>query len=65
MLYSLCIKFQAELVNFQDQLENRVLCKIFSSRQNSEVHPSVTTHEKLKNVDYLNDIITTFPINFV
>ena len=50
MLYSLCMKFQAELVNFQDQLENRVLCKIFPSRQNSEVHPSVTTHEKLKNV---------------
>ena len=30
--------------------ENRVLCKTFSSRQNSEVHPSVTTHEELKNV---------------
>ena len=56
MLYSLCMKFQAELVNFQDQLENRVLCKTFPSRQNSEVHPSVTTHEELKNV--LNDIIT-------
>ena len=50
LLYSLCMKFQAELVNFQDQLENRVLCKTFSSRQNSEVHPSVTTHEELKNV---------------
>ena len=50
MLYSLCMKFQAELVNFQDQLENRVLCKTFLSRQNSEVHPSVTTHEELKNV---------------
>ena len=50
MLYSLCMKFQAELVNFQDQLENRVLCKTFSSRQNSEVHPSVTTHEEIKNV---------------
>ena len=50
MLYSLCMKFQAELVNFQDQLENRVLCKTFPSRQNSEVHPSVTTHEELKNV---------------
>ena len=50
MLYSLCMKFQAELVNFQDQLENRVLCKTFSFRQNSEVHPSVTTHEELKNV---------------
>ena len=49
MLYSLCMKFQAELVNFQDQLENRVLCKTFPSRQNSEVHPSVTTHEELKN----------------
>ena len=48
MLYSLCMKFQAELVNFQDQLENRVLCKTFSSRQNSEVHPSVTTYEELK-----------------
>ena len=43
MLYSLCMKFQ-------DQLENRVLCKTFSSRQNSEVHPSITTHEELKNV---------------
>ena len=41
MLYSLCMKFQAELVNFQDQLENRVLCKAFSSRLNSEVQPSV------------------------
>ena len=50
MLYSLCMKFQAELVNFQDQLENRVLCKTFPSRQNSEVHPSVTTHEEIKNV---------------
>ena len=40
MLYSLCMKFQAELVNFQDQLENRVLCKTFPSRQNSKVHPS-------------------------
>ena len=50
MLYSLCMKFQAELVNFQDQLENCVLCKTFPSRQNSEVHPSVTTHEELKNV---------------
>ena len=50
MLYSLCMTFQAELVSFQDQLENRVLCKIFLSRQNSEVHSSVTTHEKLKNV---------------
>ena len=50
MLYSLCMKFQAELVNFQDQLENRVLCKTFPSRQNSEVHSSVTTHEELKNV---------------
>ena len=50
MMYSLCMKFQAELVNFQDQLENRVLCKTFPSRQNSEVHPSVTTHEELKNV---------------
>ena len=56
MLYFLCMKFQAELVNFQDQLENRVLCKTFSSRQNSEVEPSVTTHEDLKM--YLNDIIT-------
>ena len=42
MLYSLCMKFQAELVNFQDQLENRVLCKTFLSRRNSEVQPSVT-----------------------
>ena len=44
------MKFQAELVNFQDQLENHVLCETFSSRQNSEVHSSVTTHEELKNV---------------
>ena len=50
------MKFQAELVNFKDQLENRVLCKTFSSRQNSEIQPSVTTHEDLKM--YLNDIIT-------
>ena len=61
MLYSLCMKFQAELANFQAQLENRVLCKTFqthgraytskqSSRQKSEVHPSVTTHEELKTV---------------
>ena len=56
MLYSLCMKFQAELVNLQDQLENRVLCKTFTSRQNLEVQPSVTTHEALKM--YLNDIIT-------
>ena len=56
MLYSLCMKFQAELVNFQDQLENRVLCKTFPSRQNSEVHPSVTRMKNLKM--YLNDIIT-------
>ena len=32
MWYSLCMKFQANLVNFHDQLENRVLCKTFSSR---------------------------------
>ena len=44
------MKFQAELVNFQDQPENRVLCKTFSPRQNSEVQPSVTTHEELDNV---------------
>ena len=50
MLYSLCMKIQAELVNFQDQFENRVLFKTCSSRQNSEVQPSVTTHEELKNV---------------
>ena len=56
MLYSLCMKFQAELVNLQDQLENRVLCKTFSSRQNSEVQPSMTTHEALKI--YFNYIIT-------
>ena len=43
------MKFQAELVDFQDQLENRVLCKTFSSRQNSEVQPSVTKIEELKN----------------
>ena len=48
MLNSLCMKFQVELVNFQDQLENRVLCKTFLSRQNSEVQPSVTTNEALK-----------------
>ena len=29
VVLSLCMKFQAELVNFQDQLENRVLCKTF------------------------------------
>ena len=28
--------------NLYDQLENRVLCKTFSSRLNSEVQPSVT-----------------------
>ena len=56
MLYSLRMKVQAELVNFQDKLEYRVLCKTFSSRQNSEVQPSVTEHEDLK-ID-LNDIIT-------
>ena len=56
MLYSLCMKFQAELVNFQDQLENRVLCKTFPSRQNSEVQPSVTKHEEFKM--HLNNIIT-------
>ena len=50
MLYSLCMKFQAELVNFKINL-NIVFCvKTFSSRQNSEVQPSVTTHEVLKNV---------------
>ena len=48
MLYSLCMKFQAELVNFQDQLETRVLCKTFSSRQNSEVQPSVTMHDSVR-----------------
>ena len=63
MLYSLCMKFQAELVNFQDQLENRVLCKTFLSRQNSEVHPSVTTHEELKKM-YLNYIITNISHQF-
>ena len=62
MLYSLCMKFQAELVNCQDQLENRVLRKTFSSRQNSEVQPSVTTHEDLKM--YLNDIITNISHQF-
>ena len=44
------MNFQAELVNFQDQLENGLLCKTFSSRHSSEVQPSVTTHEELKNV---------------
>ena len=62
MLYSLCMKFQAELVNFQDQLENRVLCKTFPSRQNSEVQPSVTKHEKFKM--HLNDIITNISHQF-
>ena len=57
MLYSLCMKFQAEFINFQDQLENRVLCKTFPSRQNSEVQPSVTKHEELKM--HFNDIITS------
>ena len=37
MLYSLCMKFQVEL-----EIENRVLCKTFSSRLNAEVQPSVT-----------------------
>ena len=37
-----CMKFQAKLVNFQDQLKNRVLCKTFSSRENSKVQPRVT-----------------------
>ena len=45
--YSLCMKFRAELVNFQDQFENRVLCKTFSYRQNSEVQPSVNKFEEL------------------
>ena len=49
MLYSVCMKFQAELINFQNQLENRVLCKTFPSRQNSEIQLSVTKHEELKN----------------
>ena len=57
------MKFQAELVNFQDQLENGVLCKTFPSRQNSEVHPSVTTHEELKNV-FFDDIITNISHQF-
>ena len=43
MLHYLCMKLQAEGVHFQGQLENRVLCKTFSSRQNSEVQPSVTS----------------------
>ena len=50
------MKFQAELVNFQDQLENRVLCKTLPSRLNSEVQPSVTKHEEFKM--HLIDIIT-------
>ena len=62
MLYSFCMKIQAELVNFQDQLENRVLCKTFSSRQNSEVQPGVTKHEGLKM--HLNDIITNISHQF-
>ena len=56
------MKFQAELVNFQDQLENRVLCKTFSSRQNSEFQPGVTKHEELKM--HLNDIITNISHQF-
>ena len=56
------MKFQAELANFQDQLENRVLCKTFPSRQNSEVQPSVTKHEKFKM--HLNDIITNISHQF-
>ena len=56
------MKFQAELVNFQDQLENRVLCKTFPSRQNLEVQPSVTKHEQLKI--HLNDIITNISHQF-
>ena len=62
MLHSLCTKFQAELVKFQDQLENRVLCKTFSSRQYSEIQPGVTKHEKLKM--HLNDIITNISHQF-
>ena len=60
MLYSLCMKFQAELVNFQDQLENCVLCKTFPSRQNSEVQPSVTKHEEFKM--HLNDIQGSYAV---
>ena len=56
------MKFQAELVNIQDQLGHRVLCKTFSSRQNSEVHPSVTRMKNLKM--YLNDIITNISHQF-
>ena len=56
------MKFQAELVNFQDQLENRNLCKTFPSRQNSEVQSSVTKHEELKI--HLNDIITNISHQF-
>ena len=56
------MKFQAELVNFQDQLENRVLCKTFSSRQNSEFQPGVTKHEEL--IMHLNDIITNISHQF-
>ena len=62
MLYSLCMKFQAELVNFQDQLEDRVLCKTLPSRQNSEVQPSGTKHEEFKM--QLNDIITNISHQF-
>ena len=44
------------------RFENRVLCKTFSSRQNSEVQPSVTEHKDLKM--YLNDIITNISHQF-
>ena len=62
MLYSLCMQFQAELVDFQDQFENRVLCKTFLSRQNSEVQPSVTKHKQIKML--LNDVITNISHQF-
>ena len=48
ILYFLCMKFQTELVNVQEQLENRVLCKTFLSRWNSDVQPSVTNLKTLK-----------------
>ena len=58
------MKFQAELVNFKVQLENRVLCKIFSSRQNSKA--SSTKRDQLKNLKmHSSDKLLTFRTNFM
>ena len=50
------MKIQAELENFQDQLENSVLCKTFL------FYLSSTKRDQLKNLKmHLNDTITNFP----